>query len=223
MNLDLSQITGIGPATKTALVNVGIHDIKQLSEAHAEEISIVPKALTLISRAKAHMNTYVARETKPMVTMESKSVIENQKPVEKPEISVSEEENEFVYLIENHTWWELQINLPRSCRAKDLDDDEMRQDYFLRPAIIYDLSVDPNNRISFVCCWIVEDNLKKTESLCTMTYSPQLLLHFNLDLPDLKISLRPEDLKNLPSQNALSNTLWEINLMKRLSGNWNQN
>jgi len=128
------------------------------------------------------------------------------------------EEEESKYLITDHSWWEMKVLIPRSLGLETADQSEV--DYGLREAIIYEMSIEPHDRIAFMCSWIVsqdEKSDKKKEQLCSMTYSPQLLLYFNLDLPPLDISIRPEDYEKLPNKHTLTNVLWEMTLMHKFA------
>jgi hypothetical protein len=73
------------------------------------------------------------------------------------------------------------------------------------------MTLEPENRISFMCSWVKKVGDK--EKLCNMTYSPQLLYHFNLDLPLLELRIREEDYDSLPNKDVLNNVLWETNMM----------
>lgn len=124
----------------------------------------------------------------------------------------NKEEEESKFLIQDHSWWEMKVLIPRAT-SKDEDD------FVLKEAIIYELSVEPHNRISFVCSWVCNtgNKDKKEEKLCTMTYSPQLIFYFNLGLPPLEVSIRQDDYKLLPNHEVLTNLLWETNIMHKFS------
>jgi len=115
------------------------------------------------------------------------------------------------YMISDHSWWEMKVLIPRTQNI----DEKGESTYALKEAIVYELSIEPHNRISFVCSWLkTTEASEQREKLCTMTYSPQILFYFNLGLPPLEISIRPEDFEALPNQHALTNVIWETNLMK---------
>lgn len=115
------------------------------------------------------------------------------------------------YLIQDHSWYESKILLPRSVSST-----EGHEDVSLREAIVFEMSIEPHDRISFICSWVsCEDSEHNKEKLCSMTYSPQLLFYFNLDLPPLDINIRPEDYEALPNKHTLTNVLWEMHLMQK--------
>lgn len=105
------------------------------------------------------------------------------------------------FMIADHTWFETRVVVP--------SEDSLRE------AIVYELGVEPSERIAFVCTWVSAPPVGQAEQLHTMTFSPQLLLHFNLDLPPLRVSMREEDFAALPNHHSLTNVLWEVELMQR--------
>ena len=120
-----------------------------------------------------------------------------------------EEHKSEKFLISDHTWYETRVVVPR--------DDSLCE------AIVYEISVEPHDRVAFVCTWVTPPDPEEDEKairegkerLHTMTYSPQLLLHFNIDLPPLNVSIRDEDFQTMPNRHALLNALWEVGMMQK--------
>jgi hypothetical protein len=44
----------------------------------------------------------------------------------------------------------------------------------MKEAITYDLSLEPCNRVAFICSWVVPKDKEDQEKICTMTYSPEI-------------------------------------------------
>jgi predicted flap endonuclease-1-like 5' DNA nuclease len=130
------------------------------------------------------------------------------------EVTTEETEEENKYLIQDHSWWEMKVLIPKAVPKTNHDDEGL---FVLKEAIVYELSIEPHNRISFVCSWVSGSKDKKEEKLCTMTYSPQLIFYFNLGLPPLEVSIRQDDFKLLPNHEVLRNLLWETNIMHKFS------
>lgn len=212
----VSVLSGIGPKTAEALQRYNITTVKQLSEANPDTVKI-KQIRTLIQRAKDHLNVEPIQvlDSLPKLVLgkiEKSKEKSKEKPEEKSEEKSKEKSKEKSeekseqpekktedvkeqYLICDHTWFECKVVAP--------DNDTLRE------AIVYELCIDPSERISFVCEWVEDDT-----HVNTMSYSPQLLLHFNLDLPPLNVSIRPEDFESLPNKVTLENVLWEIGQMQ---------
>jgi hypothetical protein len=239
----VDKIMGIGKITAIALKNYNITTVKQLAECEPETVKIV-NINTLVHRAKDYLyaaegnklpeepvkfklngvSKSVKSEMPELFTAKSAPTPVDEKAQPKAEIvktprkEENKEEEESKYLITDHSWWEMKVLIPRSLGLES--DDQSEVEYGLREAIIYELSIEPHDRIAFMCSWIVsqdEKSEKKKEQLCSMTYSPQLLLYFNLDLPPLDISIRPEDYEKLPNKHTLTNVLWEMTLMHKFA------
>lgn len=228
----VDKIMGIGKITTIALKNYGITTVKQLAECEPETVKITNINI-LVHRARDYIQ--LAEKNKPpepepfkfklngvsnaVATEPVKLEKEISKEVVKtPRKKEPEEEEESKYLITDHSWWEMKVLIPRSLGLENEDKSDV--DYALREAIIYEMSIEPHDRIAFMCSWIVaqdEKSEKKREQLCSMTYSPQLLLYFNLDLPPLDVSIRPEDYEKLPNKHTLANVLWEMTLLHKFS------
>ena len=117
---------------------------------------------------------------------------------------------EVTLLSDTHSWFEHKILLPRV--------DKKSSTVQLVPAIIYELSLDPRQRISVICSWVVtapNESDGETEVSCRRTYSPQLLIQYNAKvLPELEVAMQPEEWERLPQQHALADTLYEVNLLR---------
>lgn len=131
--------------------------------------------------------------------MKAKRLLENESTKEHESTLIKSQ-----LIIESHTWYERKIQIPIHSDESTLD---------VKEAIIYELCVEAFNRIAFLCSWIVDN---QDDELCTMTYSPQLILHFNADiaLPELKITLPPEVYNRMENKNTLDNVLWETNMIR---------
>lgn len=113
------------------------------------------------------------------------------------------------FLLKDHTWFSQVVNIPHPMSTPTSRRYE--------PAVIYDLQMDPNERVSFVCEWLAE--MKDAtgtmrEVTCKHSYSGVLLMHFNPQLPELRCEIAKEDIPDIP-YHTLVNTIWEINQMKK--------
>jgi hypothetical protein len=218
---DLSTIFGIGEVTKNAYHNQGITTVEELAAKEAGEIIGIPGVAKHIGQAKIKMiaaGKTIATLESPKITLgaltatapvhapvnasESKT-----NPVTKEEKSIDHEtlpEQDHRHLIQDHSWWEMRVMIPRT-----LSDDELRE------AVVYEMCVDPFARVSMLCSWITSND--KNERMCSMTYSPQFLYYFNCDLPQLTVSMLETDLNKLPNQQVVKNVLWEVNTMYHLN------
>ncbi len=217
MNDPVENINGVGRMTALTLANKGITTVGQLVEyPDFNQLQLSSKE-KILARAKeyleAHESKVEAAKPPPIVLGSfGQKVIPESKAHENTDKQPEPEQ----YLIANHSWFEQKILLPRSAEARELTEADVQDEYSLREAIVYDLSIEPHNRISFICSWMVAG--ENQDNLCTMTYSPQLLLHFNLDLPPLEVTMTEEDYKLVPNPQVLKNVLWEISVMQLLSG-----
>jgi hypothetical protein len=208
----VSKISGIGPVTQRTLEGKNVHTVGDLACLSPNQYSI--NNLTLfISRAKQYIEDreVCKKEEEPSIVVIGLEDTEEKQDTADPdavklETEESDHENQeaIKILIEDHTWWECKVLIPYKSKAG----------CELKEAIIYELSLEPFNRVAFICSWVTgEDNSK--ERLCTMTYSPQLILYFNTgaDLPLLKISMNQADWENLDNKYTVENVLWETNLI----------
>jgi len=208
MEHTVEQVSGVGPITAKKLKGIGIQTVKQLAEASAGTLGM-NNAQKLIDRAKLFLKCLEAEKEQSKICVTGSGIRLNS---EKELVCKdSDKEEAFRYLIVDHSWYEMKVLVPQSTRNNDV--------YELHPAIIYELSIDPCERISLVCDWLIDDVQKHKEKSLTMTFSPQLLLFFNCDLPPLEVTITPSDFETLPSKHTLSNVLWEVNVIKQLFGN----
>ena len=100
-------------------------------------------------------------------------------------------------MIEDHTWWEQPVFIPVTPVQT-------------KKAIVYEMVLDPNERIALLCSWVSDAG----EELCSSTYSPMMLKHFNQGtLPILRITVRPTDWNTIINRDTVANVLWETNMM----------
>lgn len=107
-------------------------------------------------------------------------------------------------MVQDHSWWELKVLIPTESGE-------------LENAVIYEMSIDPTSRISFVCVWNINDGKSdEAEKVAEMTYSPQMIYHYNISsLPKLTVAICENEFNNLNNKWALKNTLWEANMMRK--------
>lgn len=238
-NDPVKNIYGIGPVTSEALRTQNVTTVGQLAALAEGELS-VPNLGVLIRRAQEYVKsrttpaapstdtdklmvlsgaTLPSKDLKsltrpkggglfvpkvsavvlPVVATAAAAVTPH--PNQPAALAVADKsaEDKELYMIADHTWFETRVVVP----SEDA----------LREAIVYELGVEPNDRVAFVCTWVTTE--PGQEKLHTMTYSPQLLLHFNLELPPLRVSVREEDFQTLPNRHTLTNALWEVEMMQR--------
>lgn len=191
---ELRELTGLGPKIEKALKAQQILTLEALAAISDPSIIerlkvMIPTITSLIFKAKQK-----AIEPKASVTLSGvPTVSEEAKPTELKE-----------FWLETHSWFEQPIVLPRSRKAQERTPE-------LRNAIIYELCLEPNQRISFLCAWIAPDSDIK---LCKKTYSPQFIYYFNHQrLPALTVDIHPDDLARFPHTNHLKNVLEELTMM----------
>ena len=193
----LNKINGLGAKTKEVLNSHNIHTISQLAQLTPGQLPVSINNLgTLISRAKAYIklrNEYILPTS--VLTITSQGAQTQPLEITKPQ------EPQFRALIEAHSWLEKLVLIPDPIEPKKL-----------RKAIIYELTIEPGDRIAFICEWCTEDG---SNDVCNMTYSPQLILHLNPSLPELMCKINPDDWNNMSNSNVLQNVLWETNTMRR--------
>lgn len=110
-------------------------------------------------------------------------------------------EKEMQLLIDKHNWFEKKVRLPASEEGGLMD------------AIVYELSLQPGNRVAFLCSQKQNDH----EKICDMTYTPQFLAHFNTHLPILQVKVSPTLIKQNKYRFVLDNTLVETQLIQSFS------
>jgi hypothetical protein len=191
----VSEVPGIGAKTEKILNAQGIATIGQLASCDYRLIQSVPKIITFITDAKKCLQEEIT-EANVAVTSASKNLADvvltgkNSVPKDtKPESEAT------ALLLHSHSWLGKRAIIPCGEDTRDI--------------VIWELCVEPNNRVSMICAWL------DCEQLCKMTYTPQFLIHYNPELPTLEVSMKPETLRDLLQREALSNTLTELDIMKR--------
>ena len=192
----VTKISGIGPGIASTLKLYKITTVGELANVVPGSFKI-PNLGTFISRAKLYISEREPQFEKSKDTL----VVDGQYKVNEQVVpqcnAKNDEEVESKMLITNHSWFEKEVIIP--------DDNQMKN------AIVFELSIDPNNRVSLICA-NVED-----EQLCKMTYSPQLLMTLNAQtLPEFTVSIDPADWKTLKNKHTIVNTLFETNVIKML-------
>lgn len=181
-DLSVSNVPGVGKVKTKMFRNMGIFSVEQLAEATNDQLFSVPQGLTLRNRAR---NMQTPREPES----HEKEIVP---------LNVDKEKKLIQYCLKSHNWWERKIVLP------DIDNC-----MGIRDAIVYELSIEPLNRICFICAWMDQSNLK------TMTYSAQFLLFYNPNLPLFHIRIDRNSLNELPNRFVLLNTIEELSFMHK--------
>jgi hypothetical protein len=228
----VSKINGIGPVTQRLLESNGVHTVKDLSVI--KEIEYEPFRIknikTFITRALKYIKDRECVEPelpppkKVVVSITGqKTQVQHviEEVIEKSESEGthddSDKEDQILLkdatrtLLQEHSWWEKKILIP--CDGKD-------GDYTLREAIVYELTIEAFNRVSFICSWVIEEyKHDRTEKICTMTFSPTLILYFNRQrLPELVISIDENQWSKLKNKHTIENVLWEAKVLHYFSG-----
>lgn len=176
----VSVIYGCGPAKQKLLLGHGITTVGQLVNADISTITDVPGLASLVSRA-------LERLQKPSDLQKSFSFI--------PKKEEEEEPVELQYMFESHSWYEQKVNLPYQKT--------------LFKFIIYDLNLEPTERVSLICQSMLND-----DQVVSVSFSPQLIFHFNPTLEKLTVDIKPEDFEKISSRkHVLKNTIDEIDTM----------
>jgi hypothetical protein len=209
----ITKLAGVGKATEALFENKGIRTVQELAEC--DPSTLVEKYRKFIDVAKEHIKqqekvaaSLGIQNLQPSPTLmingtETKEV-EQIEPETTAAVEKEEQEEQTRLLIEEHTWWEHNIMLPRESKDADIG-------YELRSAAIYEVSLEAFNRISVICSWVPDDN---EDALCSMSYSPQFILDFNRNtLPPLQISLDRDTWNSLPNKHTIENVLWECSVL----------
>lgn len=230
----VTVLKGVGPVSAKQLAMQNIRTVGELASADVSKLlsAKIKSAWTIVETAKNHIKSNVAAtETLPSKKEDSRVVVVSEsgavsttltKTDPQPVESESKVDIKKQCLVSNHTWWEKQIVLPDPVNVLNSDmesisshhgssslaESETARDQ-LRQCVIYEMSIESNNRISFLCSWI--DAEKDTETLCSMTFTPLYILSFNPEMPKLIVSLTPSDWKSLDHKSTLINTLLECN------------
>ncbi len=207
MNDEVTKIANIGPKTAAVLKTLNITTVGELAKANATDLARcnIKEPQQKILAAQAHCGDTVKEDTpkiKDLIT-----IGKAEEPAQAITIDEDETFTEKKYLIKDHSWWEMKVLVPRP----HLSDNDER----VRDAIVYELCIEPDERVTLLCEWVVDD--EKGSRNCMMTYSPMLLLHFNLSLPYFKFSVSQSDFDQLPHKYSVENVVNEVNLMKRFA------
>lgn len=219
--LPVLRVKGVGVKSQDILHTAGVHTVGELAAVDAAKVNL-SKIHSLIRNAKSMLTLATSGEkntpstndvaaaavvvdtNKKEIKLEPKGFsFDNYQKAQPTWEKKNQEENKekeeedllFHYLIENTSWWDFIVRLPRNGSFAN--------------AVICELSVEPNKRISFLCNW------QENNQLCEMTFSPQFLFFFNTDLPVLTVHITPEDYDSLGDTcHDLESTLQEIHAMK---------
>ncbi len=198
-NDPLNKINGLGTKTQQVLNLHNIMTVGQLSTLTPGQLPVSINNLgTLISRAKS----YVKLRNEPILPTSVVTITSKGAETHHPETTHTKaQETQFRALIESHSWLEQLVVIPDPLEPKTL-----------RKAVVYELTIEPGDRIAFICEWCTEDG---SNDICNMTYSPQLILHLNPSLPELNCNIDPNDWSKMSNANVLQNVIWETNTMRR--------
>jgi hypothetical protein len=191
----VKTITGIGEKTAQLLQSANVHTVGELAKVQPFGLGItIPNLGALISRAKIH----IAKQTEPKnLVVVTNNGIRIEEIKETKETTLKQERT----LISNHPWFEKLVIIPSfECSEKMIE------------VVIYELCLDPYERVSMLCGW---NSDPESDDLCTMTYSPQFIFHYNSHLPRLTCSIDPDDWGSMNNKHVLQNVLWETNAMRR--------
>ena len=183
----VSVVPGIGYKTEQILSSQGVTTIGKLAACDSRLIQSVPKICTFIAAAKKFLQD---ESPQPKHDVQPLNVLTGKVTKDEPPTS-----DTTALLLQSHTWFGTRATIPHDEETRDL--------------IIWELCVEPNNRVSMICAWLDD------EELCKMTYTAQFLLHYNPELPTLEVLIKPETLNGLLQKEALNNTLMEVDVMKR--------
>jgi hypothetical protein len=130
--------------------------------------------------------------------------IQNPKRSKKKEQDIEEEDLVDKYIIDTHSWKDQEVCLPdteqnnKLCRAK-----------------IFEMSVEPNKRVSLLCGFIVFDEYEE-KKYQFVGFSPHFILTFNPSLPILDITVPEKAWTQFKHQDTVQKVLWEVRTMKEL-------
>lgn len=178
----VTVILGVGKVTAESLKIFNITTVEQLANVKPGEIS-VPNLGNLCKLAKAYLEKKTGGET---ITLNGSNCKKEQAT-----------ENELSrYLITDHTWYDRVVRVPHP--------ESIPNETKYQQAIVYEILVDPNQRVSLNCEWL------ENETECNFSYSPVLIRHCNPELPELCCDISLQDKQIIPFH-ALVNALWESN------------
>lgn len=189
MSDPVSVLDGVGAVTTQKLAQLNILTVEQLSQAKSSDLSTLRNGSKHISTAKKYL--------------EDRTTTIPQNEVKTP--SKPEEDNdklELEYLIEDHSWYEKKVVV--ALQSGD--------QVYLKEAKVFELCVEPGHRVSFICEWMIQES----KDICEMTFTPQVICHWNVDLPPLTVDMKKEDIEALSHRHVLENTLEEVKLMQTI-------
>ena len=196
----VTSLDGIAKGRATSLATFGIQTVGQLSKADANQIKM-PGIANYIYLAKKYIES-IKEPVKKMINLGGLSPQDSEDEDDQEE---KEECDEAVIFIENHSWFE------SKCKVFEMDEDKH---VIVRDIIVYELTLEHNNRVSFLCSWAVEDE-NGIQKMCEKTYSPQALFFYNTDiLPELILTISEDDCARISNMNVLLNVLTETNTMR---------
>jgi hypothetical protein len=191
----VNNIVGVGPKAQKALQDLGITTVEQLANLRPGQVDY-PNLGAMISRAKSYIKLRAAPTEPSSVVKVSGTGVQVQ--TLKPELATPVVTQETKFLIDTHSWADELVNVPDPVVP-----------HKLLKAVVYELCVEPGDRVVFLCEWFSED-----DSQCIMSYSPQLIFYLNPHLPELTCEVDPDDWSKMPKTHILQNVLWETNSMR---------
>jgi len=204
---EVSRLKGVGPVTRQRFVEKGLFTVQDVARVtDFSGFTHIPNMRQLVEKAR----DYMARlPSSPVLPPEKNPSAASGGPDGPggpggPGGQRTPPSLHTRYLVQDHSWWEQSVFIP--CRNGGS----------LCRAVVYELSIESYERIAFICSWISTDD-EGTENLCTVTYSPQLLLFFNPGLPKLTLQIYDQFWYGLRNKQTLCHTLWEINTMSKFA------
>ncbi len=203
----VSTLDDVGPKRAAFLRSLGFETVGQLAKlkfAEAAKLKIRPAWITQ-AKLKVKLSGEEPEEPAPKATMAlAVPSLEQKEPVTGDQAdgpAIADER----HLISNHPWQYMRVLVPVA---------DSRGKVEQREVIIGELSVEPFNRVSFICEW--NDVRHGADQLCEMTFTPQFIFFFNRHLPIFgsTIEMSQEDLDAMPNKEAIFNQFNELGLMQ---------
>lgn len=234
MSIIRGTIPGIGPVREKQLAERGVITIEQLAALDPKTIFWFQGIDRFVCAAKAHLAAKVKiQETTaaqvPMVTLGPVGPVVHQGPTgpektviaafkfgesTRPESTsldstrLESAVQQVSHLIEDHSWFEQQVMVPMPSNESA---------HVLQTAVVYELNIDPANRVSMLCQVVVYDaDAEDKERVVSHSFSPQLVFHFNTSLPDLQVNISQADYDSVPNRFAIANAIEEVNIMRQM-------
>lgn len=196
MNDPLKQLAGIGDKIAKNLNQCGIMTIGDLSRVKPGSLAM-PGLEKWIRCAQDYL------KHTPSESFQRKVQVGPKGEINEPQSAKCR------YELKEHTWYRQVVSIPHPHSSTENRKIE---------AVIFEMVLDPNERVSMSCTWIDEMKNPKTGEMeeveCTHTYSPVLLMHINPHLKELRCNIAAEDIASIP-YNALINALWECDQLLR--------